>query len=130
RSGQGSGRQMSEPQIDLDSFMEVVEERRFGSGDIVFSAGDAGDEMFIVKSGRVEIRVGGQPVETVERSGFFGEMAISDGARRSATAIAIADSVLVPVSEAQFLALTAETPAFALAVMRALARRLRQANRP
>src|SRR5690606_33923535 len=41
RSGQGSGRQMSEPQIDLDSFMEVVEERRFGSGDIVFSAGDA-----------------------------------------------------------------------------------------
>jgi CRP-like cAMP-binding protein len=60
--------------------------------------------------------------------GIFGEMALIDGAPRSATAIAATDVKLVPVGEKQFLFLVSRTPYFALNVMRALARRLRATN--
>src|SRR5215471_9082112 len=47
---------------------------------------------------------------------------------RSATALAIKDVELVPVSEKQFLFLVSQTPYFALKVMRVLAQRLRVTN--
>ena len=60
---------------------------------------------------------------------IFGEMALVDGAPRSATAVAMTDVTLVPVSEKQFLFLVSQTPFFALKVMRVLARRLRASNK-
>ena len=56
---------------------------------------------------------------------IFGEMALIDNEPRSATAVAITDVELVPISEKQFLFLVTQTPYFALKVMRILAQRLR-----
>ena len=60
---------------------------------------------------------------------IFGEMALIDNEPRSATAVAITDVELVPISEKQFLFLVSQTPYFALKVMRILAQRLRKTNR-
>jgi CRP-like cAMP-binding protein len=121
---------VNEIAIDFGKLTAGQQGRAVQSGDIIFKAGEEGREMYIVRSGRIEIRVGGQPVEALEANSLFGEMALIDGSRRSATAIAIADSVIVPVSERQFLFMIEETPYFALTVMRTLARRLRSANHP
>ena len=59
---------------------------------------------------------------------IFGEMALIDNEPRSATAVAITDVELVPISEKQFLFLVSQTPYFALKVMRILAQRLRATN--
>jgi len=59
---------------------------------------------------------------------IFGEMALIDNEPRSATALAITDVELVPISEKQFLFLVSQTPYFALKVMRILAQRLRATN--
>jgi CRP/FNR family transcriptional regulator, cyclic AMP receptor protein len=67
-------------------------------------------------------------LDTLPERSIFGEMALIDGAPRSATAIAATDVKLVPVGEKQFLFLVSRTPHFALNVMRALARRLRATN--
>jgi CRP-like cAMP-binding protein len=56
---------------------------------------------------------------------IFGEMALIDSEPRRATAVAITDVELVPISEKQFLFLVSQTPYFALKVMRTLAQRLR-----
>ena len=72
---------------------------------------------------------GNRLLDTLEGKTIFGEMALVDGAPRSATAVAMTDVTLVPVSEKQFLYLVSQTPFFALKVMRVLARRLRASNK-
>jgi len=99
------------------------------AGETVFAQGDAGDQLYVVKSGLIEIRLGTQVVDTVGPNGIFGEMAIIERAPRSATAVAAEDSVLVPVNERQFLLLVGEMPYFALNLLRLLSRRLRLANK-
>jgi CRP-like cAMP-binding protein len=99
----------------------------FAPGDIIFSAGDAGDQMFVVRSGEVDIERDGKVIETLSAGGVFGEMALIDGAPRSATARAKTACELVPINERTFLFLVHETPFFAIAVMRTLAERLRRA---
>jgi CRP/FNR family transcriptional regulator, cyclic AMP receptor protein len=102
--------------------------RTYKAGDVIFREGDAAAELFIIKSGKVEIRLGNHLLETVPELGIFGEMALIDHNPRSATAVALTDATLVPVGEKQFLFLVSQTPRFALNVMQVLAQRLRTSN--
>jgi len=102
--------------------------RDFKAGDVIFRQGDKAEELFVIQSGSVEIRLGSRLLDTLPERSIFGEMALIDGAPRSATAIAATDVKLVPVGEKQFLLMVGRTPYFALNVMRALARRLRLTN--
>jgi CRP/FNR family cyclic AMP-dependent transcriptional regulator len=103
--------------------------RDYKAGDVIFKEGDAADELFIIQSGEVEIRLGNRVLETLPQYSIFGEMALVDAAPRSATAVAASDVKLVPVTEKQFLFLVTNTPHFALNMMRVMARRLRATNR-
>ena len=103
--------------------------REFKAGDVIFQAGDAASELFVIADGEVEIRLGNRVLEKLPRYGIFGEMALIDAAPRSATAVAATDARLVAVGEKQFLFLVSNTPFFALNVMRVMARRLRTMNR-
>jgi CRP/FNR family transcriptional regulator, cyclic AMP receptor protein len=58
--------------------------------------------LFIVQSGKVEIIQNDRVLETPSDFEVFGEMALIDSAPRSATAVAVTDASLVPVSEEQF----------------------------
>jgi CRP-like cAMP-binding protein len=102
--------------------------REFKAGEVIFREGDPAQELFIVQSGEIEIRLGNRVLEVLPQYSIFGEMALIDAAPRSATAVAVSDVKLVPVSEKQFLFLISNTPYFALNVMRVMARRLRAAN--
>jgi len=97
-------------------------------GERVFSAGDIGTEMFIVRSGSVDLMVGDNLVETVEEGGVFGEMALIDPAPRSASAVAAADCTLARVNAYTFHQLVQRVPVLALEVMKVMARRLRRSN--
>jgi CRP/FNR family transcriptional regulator, cyclic AMP receptor protein len=102
--------------------------RSFKAGDTIFREGDAAEELFVVKTGKVEIRLGNRLLETLPERSIFGEMALIDHGPRSATAVAATDATLVPVDEKQFLLMVSRTPYFALNVMRVLVRRLRASN--
>lgn len=84
-----------------------LERVRFAAGEQIFSQGDAGDTAFILDEGRVTLfqHHEGHRVEVGEiGSGeIFGEMAVLDGGRRSANAMAAEDCVLIPVPYALFL---------------------------
>jgi CRP/FNR family transcriptional regulator, cyclic AMP receptor protein len=99
---------------------------KFAVGETLFSEGDAGDTMYVVRSGEVEIERGGKVIETVSSGGIFGEMALIDGSPRAATARAKTACEVAPISERAFLFLVHETPFFAVSVMRTLAGRLRR----
>ena len=102
--------------------------REYKAGEVIFREGDPATELFIVKSGTVEVRLGNRLLGTLPERSIFGEMALIDPGPRSATAVAATDAAIVPVGEKQFLFLVSRTPHFALNVMGVLVRRLRTSN--
>jgi|SRR5580704_14557227 CRP/FNR family cyclic AMP-dependent transcriptional regulator len=99
------------------------------AGEVIFREGDEARELFVIRSGQVRIQIGNRTVAELSADSIFGEMALIDSEPRSATAVAVSDVELVPVSEKQFLFLVTQTPYFALKVMRTLAQRLRVTNK-
>ena len=106
-----------------------IQTLRVRAGGVIFREGEVADELFVIKSGYVRIQVGNRVMAELSADSIFGEMALIDNEPRSATAVAITDVELVPISEKQFLFLVSQTPYFALKVMRILAQRLRKTSR-
>ena len=109
-------------------FRKETDTLQLAPGDFLFREGEKGEKMYVLLEGEVDIFLGDFVLETAVPGALLGEMALIDGEPRSATAMAITDVELVPVSEKQFLFLVSQTPYFALKVMRTLARRLRAMN--
>jgi len=113
----------------LEALMKLDEAPlKVDPGQVIFSGGDPGREMFIVRTGSVELRIGETLLETVEQGGIFGELALVDAAPRSATAVAGPDCTLVLVDALAFNDLVRRVPGLALDVMKVMARRLRRVN--
>jgi CRP/FNR family transcriptional regulator, cyclic AMP receptor protein len=106
-----------------------IEAQFFKAGTTIFREGEQAHDLFVIKSGEVRIQIGNRTVSELSADHIFGEMALIDSEPRSASAIAVTDVELVPVSEKQFLFLVSQTPYFALKVMRVLAQRLRATNK-
>ncbi len=102
----------------------------------VFDEGDIGNFMCIVHSGRISVIKANQNGELVEVATLhhgraFGEMAVLDGERRSATCVAAEDSILLTLSKEALDQMLEEHPRIGADVIRAIAislsRRLRMA---
>lgn len=102
--------------------------RHYKAGERIFIAEDEGDCMYVVRSGAIEIRAYGSVLDRIGPGGMMGEIALIDGGARSATAIAVTDCDVLPITREVFLRLVQREPTFALEVMRALARRIRGMN--
>ncbi len=102
--------------------------------EVLFRTGEPGGTLYIVESGRVELFINdnaGQkiPLKTVETGDFFGEVSLSDGRPRSATAIALCDCELLALARADLLATFHHNPQAALGIIAALGGRLRAADK-
>jgi sulfate permease, SulP family len=121
--------------IDLE---ERLEQRSFKAGETIYSIGDQGHEIYLIRRGEVRIMapVGGSRqlhhVATIGRGDFFGGLAFLDGRPRSDNAIAHTDTDLYMLTLEHFNQLADEHKrlAFVLitALSRTLAHRLRHAN--
>ena len=110
----------------ISLLMESGNAETFPAGTKLFEQGEAGDVLYIVREGAVELTADGRQLELVEKGGMFGEMALIDREPRSATAIAENDCELVVIDKRRFWFLVQETPYFAEIVMRVMADRLRR----
>ena len=100
----------------------------------VIQQGAGGDEMFIVERGRLKMTaVSPQGKEIafgiLEAGDTFGEMAMLDGERRSATITALEPCELMTLSRESFKTLIAEQPEIAIRLMVILSHRLRHTSR-
>lgn len=95
------------------------------AGSVIFREGEAGDCLYVILTGEVDVSVNGHHVWCLRSGEIFGEMALVETRARSATAIARTDCRLVRIDERRFLFLVSQTPYFALGLLRLLASRLR-----
>lgn len=126
-----------------DDFMNEVSRictiRKFRKDEKIIKEGDVGSEMFIVYDGAVEIvkrsRAGDDYTVVklkAEYNVFFGEMALIDDDKRSATVIASEDSIFIVMDKNDFEKLGNRKPEIGLpitrVILKTLASRLRKTN--
>lgn len=121
--------------LDEDSLRLVaraLRSRRFRRGEVIFHAGDPGDALFIVVSGRAKVTLpaddGSEPaiLTTVGPGGFFGELALLDGAPRSTTVVALDAVESTILRRDAFDDLVDAQPALRRALLAALAGEIRR----
>jgi CRP-like cAMP-binding protein len=98
---------------------------RYDKGKVIMVAGQAGALMYVVTEGRVAISIRGAVVERAGPGGIFGEMALVDQSPRAADAAAETDCALLAINRHVFLSLVKSEPAFGIALLWAMAERLR-----
>ncbi len=76
--------------------------RALSAGELLFSQGDAAEDAFVVRSGRLEVVVAGEPVRSLGAGAVVGELALITGSVRSATVRARRDTSLLQVSRRLF----------------------------
>lgn len=125
------------PPAEIQSAARYFSVSKIKKGDVIFKEGDAGIFMCIVNSGNVSVLKANLEEEVVEiatlRKGrAFGEMAVLDGERRSATCVAATDCTLLTLTKDSLDRMLTEVPRTAAKVIRAVAvslsKRLRMAD--
>jgi CRP/FNR family cyclic AMP-dependent transcriptional regulator len=106
--------------------------REYQKGDRIIQEGDLGGEMFIIKSGSVDvIKKDGKKeffLATLERGDFFGEMAMLENVSRTATVIARETTQLIALNIGSFLIKIKKDPSFAFNMMQKMSNRIRILN--
>lgn len=101
---------------------------QFSAGQKIFTEGDPGSVMFILRDGEVEISSGGMALSTLWAGDMFGEMSMIDGSSRSATATAKSPVEAVAIDRNQFVELVRQEPEFAMYLLQLMSARVRELN--
>jgi CRP-like cAMP-binding protein len=91
--------------------------------------GEPGDALFVILEGEAVVYQGGTEVSRSTTGGYFGEMAILDGAPRSATVVAATDVQVAVIGIRMFRTMLREFSDLAEQLLIALAGELREARR-
>lgn len=116
-----------------DTLCSLLSTEECDAGAMLFRAGDAGDSMYLIEDGKVQISMrssdGEELILAVLGPGdFFGEMALIDGKPRSANATVCDSSRLAVLSRQHFLSFLSSSSNVALEMLTALTRRLRRTD--
>jgi signal transduction histidine kinase len=119
---------------ELSAVRGITQELAFADRQEIFKEGDAGDGVYIVKDGLVEISgiIGENVRHVFSRAApgdIFGEMAVLDNKPRSACAVARQATTVYFIPRDPMLDLVERSPGLALAVFREVSHRLREFNR-
>lgn len=98
--------------------------REFDAGETLFRQGEAGDAMYFLTRGQVEVSAKGnrEPLAILSEGAYFGEAAILKDMPRLATVRALAECEVYELQRASVLKLTKAHPEFAGHLQQALAR--------
>lgn len=116
---------------EKDPFSQLL--KRYPKGHVLFTEGDEGEEMYILRSGKVAIKKkvphGEVTLAILEKGDFFGEMAILERMPRSATAEMAEEGDLVVIGGDVFGDMIKNTPEIAVRMLRKYSIRLRETTK-
>ena len=132
---------------ELGQFLKIARRVRFPKGQSILTEGQTGETLYIMEEGMVEISktlVMGKGQEnsrdrdkvltklSAEDHAIFGEVALFEQSKRTATVVALTDCLLLEISKPDFLRLAEENPRVGYKITRNIAQllcsRLRKAD--
>ncbi|MCY7411078.1 MAG: cyclic nucleotide-binding domain-containing protein [Chitinophagales bacterium] len=116
------------PETILAEIAHLTNEEPIKEGEIIFNEGEAGSCMYIIYSGKIEIRKGNQLLVEMGEKDFFGELSLLDTEARSASAIAKTECMLLRIDQDPFYELMELQPDVVKGVIRILCKRIRAVN--
>lgn len=115
----------------IEALAGYVQIYRAAPGAVLFREGDKGDFMCVVLEGKLEVhkednRRVDKTVTTIFPGRSLGEMTIVDGEPRSATAVAVAPSVLAVLTQENFMLIMRDKPALSAKLLLKIAQLISQ----
>lgn len=119
-------------QLEAEEIIELAEkikERRFELGQAVVTQGAAGDSMYALVEGLLEVRSDYEngnrqvKVSAIQPGEFFGEMSLLTGEPRSATVVAVTDAIVYEIGKDDLNALLVGRPQIAVQIAQIVAAR-------
>jgi len=114
---------------ELSRLIPLLTERQFKPRQVLFTAGDPAERVYLILKGRVKIyqvAENGKEIilDVVGKGGVVGDMAIVEDGERTACAQAIDDTMAVSISWEDFAHLLQQSPRLGFAMMELMAHRL------
>jgi signal transduction histidine kinase len=118
---------------ELAQLRSVTQEKSFSNDQEIFKEGDTGDGVYLVKEGVVQISgIVGENVRhvfsRVSPGEIFGEMAVLENKPRSASAVAVGDTVVYFIARDALLKFVEASPQLAMGLLQEISHRLREFN--
>ena len=112
---------------------DIARDRSYPRNSVILFEDDPGDALYVVVTGLVKVVLIGEDgreviLSVLKEGDFFGEMSLIDDQPRSAHVIAMEDSSLVVLRREDFQHRIREAPGVALGMLKAMSRRLREAD--
>jgi CRP/FNR family cyclic AMP-dependent transcriptional regulator len=119
------------PAAVLEQLATTMQRRLYKRGQVIFHQDDPGASVHVIESGRIKVVLATQEGEelllrVLGEGELFGELALLDGRPRSATVIALEDTVTHVLERSSFLEFLRSHPDAALDLCRALAELIRR----
>jgi len=118
--------------VDVAQLLAATTDVTIDEGRVIFNEGQTSKHAYLIVSGRVELIKASAdgPLRLTHLSAgeWFGEMEVFDGGVRNATARALSEVVLRPLTREQLLVLMHDRPDTAVEFVTTAQRRLRRAN--
>lgn len=116
------------PSKTLDRLERMANTRTLKAGKEIVKEGTEGVGFFLITSGKVAVTRGGKELATLGEGSTFGEMALVDNFRRSATVTATEDTTVIALLRSDFMAELRGDADLAIKMLKIVARRLHAAD--
>jgi CRP/FNR family transcriptional regulator, cyclic AMP receptor protein len=113
----------------LNKIAGLAKTRRYARFTKIVREGDRGDSFYVILDGTVLIKPAGKRTVRLKPGDWFGEMALLDGAPRTATVEAETEVFVMLLGRTAFQKAVVADPKMAMLLLRTLASRLRAAER-
>lgn len=120
-------------QAEAARLCEGSERQTFAAGETILRRGDAGDEMYVLLEGAVEVRVTGDDgrlrfTTHLNQGDLFGEMALLTGERRTADVVAVETCECLVLGRAELESRLGEHPALAAFLTEIVGKRILESD--
>ncbi|HRD70715.1 MAG TPA: cyclic nucleotide-binding domain-containing protein [Legionella sp.] len=113
----------------LIGIAEVIEEELVTKDQVIFHKGEEGNNLYLIKEGLIRIHDGDHELACLGSEDFFGEMSLLSSEKRTASATAVLDSVLLKLNQWQFYELLETDVSILKGIVQTLCGRLARQNK-